>query len=183
MNDDYVRFTLSFASQKLNGKMRKRQNIPYIVHPVRTSMLLVKFGINDQFSLATALLHDLLEETNATFSELQKLFGPRVAENVKILSDTKGDDKTQIIKEKISRIKNEMNPEQMAVLLADKLDNLSDSLFEAENVTTAKKKDQYDYYGRILFSAKNRIVSEGFSGLNGILNEYEQTLEKFRYVI
>ncbi len=51
---------------------------PYLVHPLNVAMILADMRL-DEVSIATGLLHDVLEDTEMTKERLAELFGPDVA--------------------------------------------------------------------------------------------------------
>jgi guanosine-3',5'-bis(diphosphate) 3'-pyrophosphohydrolase len=51
---------------------------PYLVHPLNVAMILAEMRL-DEVSIATGLLHDVLEDTGMSKERLQELFGPDVA--------------------------------------------------------------------------------------------------------
>lgn len=51
---------------------------PYIIHPLKVAAILADMRM-DLVTIQTGLLHDVLEQTPATFAELQKRFGDEVA--------------------------------------------------------------------------------------------------------
>ncbi|MEM6438192.1 MAG: bifunctional (p)ppGpp synthetase/guanosine-3',5'-bis(diphosphate) 3'-pyrophosphohydrolase [Pseudomonadota bacterium] len=54
---------------------------PYFNHPVEVAAILTELRLDDA-SIATALLHDTIEDTPATYDEVARLFGEEVAELV-----------------------------------------------------------------------------------------------------
>ena len=64
------------------GQLRKSGD-PYITHPVAVAEILVEFGL-DAPTLAAALLHDCVEDTNYSLDELRREFGDEVANLVEI---------------------------------------------------------------------------------------------------
>ena len=44
---------------------------PYIVHPVEAMRVLLELGLIDEHTLAAALLHDTVEDTNLTLKEIE----------------------------------------------------------------------------------------------------------------
>lgn len=52
---------LAVARHFHNGQYRK-DGMPYIVHPLKVCSTLINYGIDDDTTLAAALLHDLLED-------------------------------------------------------------------------------------------------------------------------
>ena len=67
--------------------MRKDGQTPYFSHCVRVAMTVaLKFGCTDDTVLAAALLHDVIEDTQADYDDLLEHFGSEVAEMVAALS-------------------------------------------------------------------------------------------------
>lgn len=79
---------ICFAVQAHANTERKGKGFPYIVHPLEV-VAIVSTMTSDQELLAAAVLHDTLEDTDATFEQLEQLFGRRVAELVAHESDVK----------------------------------------------------------------------------------------------
>ncbi|MBI2165745.1 MAG: bifunctional (p)ppGpp synthetase/guanosine-3',5'-bis(diphosphate) 3'-pyrophosphohydrolase [Chloroflexi bacterium] len=67
----------SFAAQAHKGQTRLSGG-PYIEHPLQTALLLVELHL-DATTLASALLHDVVEDCGIAVEELSKGFGPEVA--------------------------------------------------------------------------------------------------------
>jgi (p)ppGpp synthase/HD superfamily hydrolase len=63
-----------FASIAHGSQKRKYSNEPYIVHPVRVMEICRKYN-SDVAVLASALLHDVLEDTDCTRDEMYKFLG------------------------------------------------------------------------------------------------------------
>src|SRR5262245_2896939 len=62
---------------KAHGSQKRYSGDPYYSHPVEVAGILTDLKL-DTATIATALLHDTLEDTVATRAELDKLFGPEV---------------------------------------------------------------------------------------------------------
>ena len=74
----YDAFT--YADSSHNGQLRK-DGSPYITHPLAVAEIVADLGL-DVDSVIAALLHDCIEDTNATHEDIAKLFGNDVAELV-----------------------------------------------------------------------------------------------------
>jgi hypothetical protein len=61
---------LRFAKDAHGGQLRKYTNDPYILHPLAVARM-VKDAGGDENMVNAALLHDVLEDTNVTHSELR----------------------------------------------------------------------------------------------------------------
>ena len=82
---------LRFAAEKHRHHRRKDvDESPYINHPISVAAILaVEGGLSDEDTLLAALLHDTVEDTDATFEEIEALFGSVVTELVRELTDDK----------------------------------------------------------------------------------------------
>ncbi len=74
----YEAFT--YADTEHHGQLRKSGE-PYIIHPLAVADIVADLGL-DVDSVIAALLHDCIEDTDATHEEIAKKFGPAVAELV-----------------------------------------------------------------------------------------------------
>jgi GTP pyrophosphokinase len=66
-----------FAAQKHDGQRRKSGE-PYVEHPVAAALILTDLRL-DQNAIAAAILHDVPEDCGVAISDLEKQFGPEVA--------------------------------------------------------------------------------------------------------
>ena len=63
-------------------KLQKRKDgSPYIIHPLAVAQIVAEMGL-DQDAVLGALLHDCIEDTDASHEEIEKIFGTTVAELV-----------------------------------------------------------------------------------------------------
>ena len=77
---------LCYAIEKHSGQKRKLVNIPYILHPMEVAAI-VGTMTDDQATLAAAVLHDTVEDTEVTLAQIREAFGDRVARLVETESD------------------------------------------------------------------------------------------------
>ena len=112
-----------YAMEKHKKQRRKGTNLPYIVHPLAVMSILQQMGAGEEL-LCAGVLHDTLEDTDATEEEIRK-FGDRVYDLVKSHTDDKSlpwRERKEIALANVSKADSE---EQMLVL-ADKLANIRD---------------------------------------------------------
>lgn len=69
-----------FATAK-HGSQKRHSGDPYFAHPIEVAGILTEYRL-DVATIVAGLLHDTLEDTDATHGEIQDLFGPAVAEIV-----------------------------------------------------------------------------------------------------
>ena len=65
-------------AMKAHGSQTRASGDPYFSHPLEVAGICTHYRL-DTASIVTALLHDTVEDTGATLSEIRSLFGPEVA--------------------------------------------------------------------------------------------------------
>src|SRR6266850_6655773 len=65
-------------SMKAHGSQERASGDPYFSHPLEVANILTKMKL-DGASIITALLHDTVEDTEATLEQIEHLFGKEVA--------------------------------------------------------------------------------------------------------
>ncbi len=76
----YINKAFQYAYDGHNGQNRKSGE-PYITHPLHVALYLCELNF-DKETIAAALLHDLIEDTDITYEDLKKEFGEEVADIV-----------------------------------------------------------------------------------------------------
>ena len=118
-----VRHAYAFAEHAHRGQRRK-DGQAHISHPVRVARLLAQRGYGEEV-LAAALLHDVVEDTPVTLTEVREAFGGRVAELVDCVSEDPalhGDDRKVAYRERVRAAPFGAR----AICAADKVCNLDD---------------------------------------------------------
>jgi (p)ppGpp synthase/HD superfamily hydrolase len=142
---------IQFAATRHDGQVRDGEHaLPYICHPIEVVIHLRHVGgVIDETSLAAAVLHDLLEETDTTIEDLEKEFGAAVSELVRQLTrveptpeETAGLSNEEIYNLRTARFLTEiqsMSAAAQCIKLADRLSNLR----EAKRTRSSKKIERY----------------------------------------
>ena len=118
-----------YATQMHQGKVRKVNNIPYILHPLEVAQI-ISTMTEDQEVIAAGVLHDIVEDTEGTLEEIRRRFGERVAIIVEAETENKyeGESKAESwVKRKEESLRNLKNCTDVGVKmlwLADKLSNI-----------------------------------------------------------
>ncbi|TNC70327.1 bifunctional (p)ppGpp synthetase/guanosine-3',5'-bis(diphosphate) 3'-pyrophosphohydrolase [Rubellimicrobium roseum] len=79
-NEALIRKAWAFGDRMHDGQLRKSGE-PYFTHPVAVARILADQRMDDA-TIVTALLHDTLEDTKASYAQLEREFGPEIAELV-----------------------------------------------------------------------------------------------------
>lgn len=134
---DVVQKAFDFANEA-HKNVRRRSGGPYIIHPIEVAKIVVSdIGLGYK-SIAAALLHDVVEDTDYTVDDIRNLFGDKIASLVDGLTKIKnvldnedrskklGDANSQSLQaENFKRILLTLNDDVRVVLikLADRLHN------------------------------------------------------------
>jgi RelA/SpoT family (p)ppGpp synthetase len=65
-------------AMRAHGQQKRASGDPYISHPLAVAAILANLRLDDA-TIVTALLHDTLEDTEATKAEIERVFGPTIA--------------------------------------------------------------------------------------------------------
>ncbi|MBP5363498.1 MAG: HD domain-containing protein [Ruminococcus sp.] len=118
-----------YATVMHQGKVRKFNGIPYILHPMEVAQILST--MTDDAEIITAgILHDIVEDTDGTLKEIEKRFGKRVAALVDSESERSYPDENKSTswqrrkEESLIVLKNSSDIGVKMLWLADKLANI-----------------------------------------------------------
>lgn len=169
-----------FAAQAHKGDMRKGSKLPYIIHPIETMMLVAK-ETNDNDVIAAAVLHDVIEDTEVTLEQLERVFGPRIAELVALESENKREDQPKHATWKIRKQENldrekDAPVEAKLIMLADKVSNLratakdiaknGPNVWEKFNMKDPKEQEwYYRSVAEVLAELRDRPLYKEYIGL------------------
>jgi hypothetical protein len=81
-----TRDAIAFASERHTGQRREADGAAFVAHPLEVASILSRSKYPDHV-VASAVLHDVLEDTDAERMDLEERFGAKVAELVALVSD------------------------------------------------------------------------------------------------
>jgi len=134
---EHFRQAAKFAADKHKGQTRKDGKTPYITHPVRVASILGREGgETDPVVMLAALLHDTIEDTDTSYSELAENFGEDVAALVVEVSDDMSRSKME---RRASQETKQWSDRAARLKFADKTANMRD-LVDAPPVGMSREK-------------------------------------------
>ena len=79
---DYEKIHKAYdLAKSLHKDVRRKSGELYMYHPLRVAMMAVSYNM-DATSICTALLHDVIEDTDYTYENMEENFGQEIAKNV-----------------------------------------------------------------------------------------------------
>ncbi|PXW89177.1 HD domain-containing protein [Streptohalobacillus salinus] len=173
---------ITYASTKHRNQVRKVDHTPFIAHPYRVCMLLKEHQVNEDIAVA-ALLHDVVEDTDATLEEIEQIFGDTVRYLVSEVTET--DKEIAWVDRKKQSIKKVSHCDYAVKLLvaADKIDNLQ-SMIDAEMVHgpsmwesfVGSREEQVWYYQSMFESITHDLADDQWHPLFYL---FQALLDKF----
>jgi (p)ppGpp synthase/HD superfamily hydrolase len=140
---ELIAHALAVATAAHAGQIRNGSGgLPYIEHPRMVAATLAARDYADS-TLAAALLHDVVEDSETTVEELRAEFGDEIADLVAALSDDESIESYRERKDEHRRRVAAVDGDALAIYAADKLTNITtlDAAIEAGGMKVA---DEYD---------------------------------------
>ena len=130
---------------KMHGAQARESGEPYVVHPLKVAEILADMEM-DQTTIVAALLHDCIEDTKASYDNIEQTFGADVARLVDGVTKldgiefrTKDEQKAESLRKMFFAMAKDIRV--VIIKLADRLHNMRTLKFcnEAKRVRTAKE--------------------------------------------
>jgi GTP pyrophosphokinase len=133
-----VKAAAAHAGQIRNGS----GGLPYIEHPRMVAATLAARDYDEQ-TLAAALLHDVVEDSDTTVEDLRDEFGDAIADLVAALSDDESIESYRDRKDEHRGRVATVDGDALAIYAADKLTNMT-TLHKAIEAEGMKVAEEYD---------------------------------------
>ena len=140
---------VEYANAKHQYQKRK-DGSPYIIHPLAVAEVVAEMGL-DMDAILGALLHDCIEDTDASHEEIEKLFGATVAElveGVTKLTRANFSSTEQAQMENLRKMFMAMSKDIRVVLIkiADRLHNMRTMQYQSPAKQIIKCRETMDIY-------------------------------------
>ena len=140
---------VDYANKK-HAAQKRKDGSPYLIHPLAVAQIVTEMGLDMDASLG-ALLHDCIEDTDASHEDIEKLFGSTVAELVEgVTKLTRADfsSREQAQMENLRKMFMAMSKDIRVVLIkiADRLHNIRTMQYQTPEKQIAKCQETMDIY-------------------------------------
>ena len=170
---DIIAKAFNFAKQAHKG-VRRLSGEPYIMHPIAVAQIASEEMGLGSTSICSALLHDVVEDTDYTVEDIENMFGPKVAQIVDGLTKISGGifgEQASAQAENFKKLLLTMSDDIRVILI-----KICDRLHNMRTLQSQPANKQYKIAGETLYiyaPLANRL------GLNKIKTELEDL--SFRY--
>lgn len=137
-----------FAKEAHKG-VRRRSGEPYILHPIAVAKIVItELGLGST-SICSALLHDVVEDTEYTKEDIEANFGKKIADIVEGLTKISGGifgDKASVQAENFRKLLLSMSTDIRVVLI-----KMADRLHNMRTLGSMRPEKQYKIAGETLY--------------------------------
>ena len=140
---------VEYANDK-HKQQKRKDGSPYIIHPLAVAEIVTEMGL-DMDAILGALLHDCIEDTDASHEEIERLFGQTVAElveGVTKLTRANFSSTEQAQMENLRKMFMAMSKDIRVVLIkiADRLHNMRTMQYQTPAKQILKCRETMDIY-------------------------------------
>ena len=153
VNLDRVRAAYEMARSAHAGQMRKDGCSPYVTHCVSAADITVDMGL-DEDSIVAALLHDVIEDTALTHTDIARSFGPAVADIVEGVTKLTRVQYTSVEDEQMENIRKMLmamakDIRVILIKIADRLHNMRTMAYQSAEKQRSKSLETMEIYAPI----------------------------------
>lgn len=161
--------SLEYAEAKHGDQ--KYGNLPYSFHLLEVHKMVVLLApswcVDDEDLVPASILHDILEDTDETFSSLSSNFGESVASLVFAVSNEEGKNRKERNQKTYPKIRS-FGEKAVFLKLCDRLANASNSLKEDAPIFSMYAKE-HDFFKKALYLESDRQeIQEAWKALDGL---------------
>lgn len=170
--------SIEFCCELHKNQTRKATSIPFASHPISVGFILLSAGYSEEIIIA-GILHDILEDTSGTEKDIENIFGKRVVDLIKSVTENTSikswEDKKNNYLENLKNAENDMK----AISAADALDNCRSMIRVLKsgvniwNAFTVSPQKIINYYERRLSIIKETLQ-------NKITEEIESSMRELK---
>ncbi len=158
-----------FIAKKAHEGQFRFSGEPYIIHPISVAIILYNLGMDGE-SMAAALLHDVVEDTDMTKENIQEEFGEDVANLVegvtklgKVPIFTKEEQQAENVRKMLMAMSQDIRV--IIIKLADRIHNMRTLSFMRPDKRREKAQETLEIYAPIAHRLGIRGVKEELEDL------------------
>ena len=171
MNISRILEAVEFAVKAHNAQRRKFVDEPYVAHSIRVAEVVAELT-QDEDAVIAALLHDVVEDTKVTFTEIEERFGYHVRMMVDELTDCVQGVGNRKRRKELDRARlGNASPLAQTIKCVDILDN-TDSIVDNDPGFAVKYLEEINLSLPLLYRADPKILQE----TRKVVKEAEQKL-------
>lgn len=155
-------------ARQWHGEQKRFDGRPYIIHPEAVAITVMRFT-TDENIVASAYLHDVVEDTGIGLDEIEFEFNKSVANTVKNLTNTPSEvgfgNRLEYLKNKLMS----MDDDTLLIKLADRLHNVSEMHMTSQEFRTNYTDETRRLMGHVL--SERSLTADHLILINEILQK------------
>ena len=152
---DFARIRASYEFARAHhGEQRRKSGEPYITHPLAVAQIVAEELHLDSESIEAALLHDVIEDTDATYEDVAKLTSPTVADLVEGVSKltriqyaTKEDEQMENLRKMLIAMSKDIRV--ILIKISDRLHNMRTMEYQSPSKQKQRSLETMEIYAPI----------------------------------
>ena len=152
---DFARIRASYEFARAHhSEQRRKSGEPYITHPLAVAQIVAEELHLDSESIEAALLHDVIEDTDATYEDVAKLTSPTVADLVEGVSKltriqyaTKEDEQMENLRKMLIAMSKDIRV--ILIKISDRLHNMRTMEYQSPTKQKQKSLETMEIYAPI----------------------------------
>ena len=147
--DKAYRYALSH-----HGEQKRKDGSPYITHPIAVAQIVAQELRLDSESIAASLLHDCIEDTDATYDDVAKVFSPTIADLVegvsklsRVVYTTKEEEQMENLRKMLMAMAKDIRV--ILIKIADRTHNMRTMEYQSRDKQRQKSLETMEIYAPI----------------------------------
>ncbi len=152
LNVPRLRAAYEFAASK-HGSQRRKDGTLFITHPIAAAEIAAEMGL-DEDAVIAALLHDVVEDTDATIEDIRKDFGQSVADIVdgvtkltRVTYTSKEEEQVENLRKMLIAMARDIRV--ILIKIADRLHNMRTMEYQSHDKQREKALETMEVYAPI----------------------------------
>jgi (p)ppGpp synthase/HD superfamily hydrolase len=176
---DLIHKAIYWAKKYHDGQFRKSGE-PFYTHPLEVAYMVSEYKLTTNVTV-TAILHDVVEDTEVTAGMILDEFGRRIAEMVNMLTRNKSDGSKLSVEKILNNAYEKNDKDVLLIKVIDRLHNMQTVGYKNLNKIEKTSKETISEILLICCYIDNKYLMDVLHDLSLIaLNKFEQ--QKFSYL-
>ncbi len=186
---------VQYAAQK-HAAQKRKDGSPYIIHPLAVAQIVAEIGL-DTDAILGALLHDCIEDTDASFNDIARQFGQTVAELVegvtkltRVEYSTREEQQVENLRKMFMAMSKDIRV--VLIKICDRLHNTRTMEYQTREKQVSKSMETMDIYAPLAHrlgmqkikweledTSLRYLDPDGYDNIMAYLEEHKDTVNAF----
>lgn len=168
-----------YWARKYHGDQKRKSGEPFYSHPLEVAYMVADYNLKTDLIVAS-ILHDIVEDTEATVEMIQDTFGHRISEMVDRLTRDRPDGTKLSIEEIINNAYYKKDSEVLLIKLFDRFHNMQTVGVKSPEKVTKQVVETLKYFLSlaIFFEKQNYGMGELDYSINALCYQHIDSKDK-----